>query len=137
MTIANGIGPQGQIVGTYFDNTINQAHGFLATPENGAVSAVAAAGPAKQEATSPALIAALATSLGGSQHTNNAPFAPSQAPVGSSPSSSIGATSTPQGTVQLGTAPNDGLHQFGPSHRPAASAAAWEVIDRVFADFDS
>jgi probable HAF family extracellular repeat protein len=136
-----GINNRGQIVGQGVDSNGN-FRALLLTPSDDGIGDVgnnvpAIAGTPRREGTSLAKIAALGTSLGGSHQTNNAPFAPSQALVGSSPSSSNGATSTPQGTVQLGTAPNDGLHQFAPSHRRAASAASWEVLDRVFADFDS
>jgi hypothetical protein len=43
----------------------------------------------------------------------------------------------PQETMHVGTARNDGLHHFAASHRPAADAGAWEVIDRLFADFNN
>jgi hypothetical protein len=47
------------------------------------------------------------------------------------------ATSSPEETVHFGTPRNDGLHHLAASHRPAAAAAAWEAIDRVFADLDN
>jgi hypothetical protein len=44
--------------------------------------------------------------------------------------------SSRQETVHFGTPRDGGLHHLAASHRPAAAAAAWEAIDRVFADFD-
>jgi hypothetical protein len=57
--------------------------------------------------------------------------------VVSAPSPANQATSSGQETVHFGTPRDDGLHHLAASHRPAAAAAAWEAIDRVFADFDS
>ena len=61
----------------------------------------------------------------------------SQVLVVSPPSGDKEATSSPQETVHFGTPRNEGQHHFAASHHPAAAAAAWEVIDRVFAEFDN
>lgn len=127
----NGINDRGQIVCTGEDSNFN-SRALLLTPSGdnriGADNA------------SDAIIATLSASSASpaeSQPAQIASFGHSQVSVVSTPLPGKDATSSPQRTVNFNMPRNDRLHPFATSHRHAADAATWEVIDRIFADLDN
>jgi probable HAF family extracellular repeat protein len=126
--IPNGINDRGQIVCDGSDsNGDNRA--ILLTPSDD--------NSAKRDNAAGAIIAALGASQVDSHQTQIASLGQSQVLVVSPLSPAKDTTASPQETVNFRTLHNDGLHHFVASQRGAGAAAAWEAIDRVFADFDN
>jgi probable HAF family extracellular repeat protein len=127
LTVA-GINDRGQIVG--YGNDSNGYFGAMLLTANDAKNV-------QTDDASRAIIATLGASQGDSQQTQIATLGQSQVLVVSPLSPAKATTASPQDTVNFRTPRNDGLHHFVASQRAAGAAAAWEAIDRVFADFDS
>jgi len=126
--VVTGINDRGQIVGWGVDS-----NGYLAalllTPSDDK--------NVQTDDASRAIIATLGASQGDAHQTEIATLGQSQVLVVSAPSPANQATSSRHETVHFGTPRDDGLHHLAASHRPATAAAAWEALDRVFADFDN
>jgi probable HAF family extracellular repeat protein len=127
-----GINNRGQIVGIGIDSNFHY-RALLLTPHHDNHDG---ASPTHNAATLD-IVAALGASQVNSHDTTTASIGHGQVLVVSPPSSSTGAMSSPQETVNFDTPRNDRLPAFAVFHRRAVGATGWEVIDRVFADFDS
>jgi probable HAF family extracellular repeat protein len=131
----NGINDRGQIVGWGIDSN-GYIGALLLTPSDNDHSDTAGA-PSRHGDAMPAIIATLGASQDATHQIQIASFGQSKVLAVSAPSPAKEVTSSAQVTVHFGTPRNDGLHHFAATHGPASSAPAWEVIDRVFADFDN
>jgi hypothetical protein len=126
--LVQGINDRGQIVG-YGSDSSGDNRAILLTPSDD--NAV------QTDHASRAMIEAPGASQVDSQRTQIASFGPSQWVLVSPPSPHKSAASSPQETAHVGRPRVNQMQHLEASHRPATRAAAWEVIDRLFADFDN